>query len=308
MAKRKSNRRRRAGGYQRRSRNPPAGVGRHVKLDDLLAPRATTATAPALEDIPRPQIEVRPPEPDKPKLEPVPDLVPGPHVRLGAIWALITFVAAGAGVIAIAVWFALAAVIAAIQTAASWRTKPRQPSILVAAIGAAALPLAASISVGVLAGATLAVAIAALAHRPERNTAPVLTLAIAVGIGLAAASPVVVRRLGLVEVIFLLGLVGVYDASAYLVGTGATREWEGPAAGVAFMFAVTLAAAALFVPPFSGFSPWFLGAVAAATAPFGPRIAPSLVGDERARAPGLGRLDSLLILGPLWAALAYVLV
>ncbi len=224
------------------------------------------------------------------------------------MWAVVTFVVAGMGVVAIALWYALVAATAAMQTAGSWRKQKREPALQVAAAGAAILPLAAAINVAALVGATVAVAVAALLVRPDpARTAPVLTVAVAVGIGLAAAAPVLVRRLGLVEVIFLLGLVGTYDASAYLVGTGATRPWEGPAAGVAFMFAVSLLAAAIFVPPFSGGSPWLLGALAAASAPFGPRIADTLVGDHRARVPALRRLDSLLVLGPLWAAAAYAL-
>ncbi|MBA3654970.1 MAG: hypothetical protein H0W70_12350 [Actinobacteria bacterium] len=157
--------------------------------------------------------------------------------------------------------------------------------------------------------AVVVVAVGGLFYRSDpARSAPAVTVAIALAFGLAAAAPVLVRRLGLVEVIFLLGLVGVYDASAFLVGTGATRPWEGPVAGVAFMFAVTLAAAAVFVPPFDGVSPWLLGALAAATAPLGPAAADKLLGDGNARTPAVRRLDSLLVLGPLWAALAYALV
>jgi hypothetical protein len=244
-----------------------------------------------------------------PRLEVVPDVADGPHVRLGALWALVTFVAVGAGVVTTALCYAVTAAVAAMQTSGSWRNKAREPALALAAAGAALIPLAAAVGVGALVGATVAVAAVALFYRPDpARTSPVLTLSIAVGIGLAAASPVLVRRLGLVEAIFLLGLVGTYDASAYLVGTGAEREWEGPAAGVAFMFAVSLAAAAVFVPPFSGLSPWILGALAAATAPFGPQVATALVGDQRARVPALCRLDSLLLLGPIWAAAAYALV
>jgi hypothetical protein len=257
---------------------------------------------------PQPQPQPAAQSQPEPRLEAVPDLADGPHVRLGALWAFVTFFAAGAGVTALALWYALVAAVAALQVAGSWRKKSRQPALQLAAGGAALLPLAAAFSVAALVGAALALAVATLLYQPNRRTAPFLTLAVALGIGLAAATPVLVRRLGLVEVIFLLGLVGTYDASAYLVGTGAAREWEGPAAGIAFMFAVSLAAAAVFVPPFSGISPWLLGALAAATAPLGPRAADYLVGDGRARVPALRRLDSLLVLGPLWAAVAYALV
>jgi hypothetical protein len=322
MAKRKSNRRRRAGGYQRRGGRPPASVRRPVRLDDLLLPAAATGTTdatpapaqpaaqPVLRGSAHPEgAQIRAEADLPPRLEALPDLVDGPHVRLGALWAIVTFVALGAGVIATALWFGVAAGLAGAQAARSFRLQRRRPLIPLAAAGAGLLPLAATISAPAMVGAAAAVAVACLFYRPDpRHAAPVLTAAIALGFGLAAASPVLVRRMGLVEVLVLVSLVGVYDASAYLVGTGAARWWEGPAAGIAFMFAVTLAAAAVFVPPFEGASPWLMGALAAALAPLGPMLAPRLVADPRARVPAVKRLDSLLVLGPLWAAAAYVLL
>jgi hypothetical protein len=64
----------------------------------------------------------------------------------------------------------------------------------------------------------------------------------------------------------------------------------------------------VFVPPFSGASPWLLGLLAAALAPFGPLVGTLLLGEREARAPALRRLDSLLVLGPVWAAAALVLL
>src|SRR5947209_4348011 len=103
MAKRKSNRRRRAAGQQRRSRDSAAGV-RRVALDDLLLrPTASGEVAPApdtpvligSEDRRGPQIQ------SEAVLEPVPDAGPaGPVIRLGVVWAFITFVILGIGVIA----------------------------------------------------------------------------------------------------------------------------------------------------------------------------------------------------------------
>jgi hypothetical protein len=43
-------------------------------------------------------------------------------------------------------------------------------------------------------------------------------------------------------------------------------------------------------------------------APFGPLAASVILGDRDARAPALRRLDSLLLLGPVWAWLAAVLL
>lgn len=315
MAKRKSNRRRRASGQQRRSGRAAPSVGRVASLDDLLLPAVgfepISASVPAHSEVTeaeKPQ-RVEPQKVEEPKLEAVPDVGPdGPHVRLGAVWAVITFIAT-AGLVALALLYAITGALAAAQAARSWRSRSRQPDPVAAAAGAALIPLAATVSLGVAVGAIVAVAVGALLYRPDpKRSAPIVTAAIAVGFGVAAASPILTRRLGLVEILVLLSLVGVYDASAYLVGTGATKWWEGPAAGVAFMFTVTLAAAAVFVPPFDGVAPWLLGVIAAATAPLGPQVADRLLGTTRTRVPAVRRIDSLLVLGPLWTAGAYVLL
>ena len=313
MAKRKSNQRRRPGPPERRSGDPAPSVGRTLRLDDLLLPpTGASAAAPSLapRPAPAPTSSAEPIPAPTPALEALPTpQADGPIIRLGAVWAVATFIAAGAGVVALAVWYAVVAALAALQACRSWRKRPREPVLQLAMGGAALIPLAAAVSLPAAVGAAGAVAITALFYRPDpRRSAPALTVLVAVGLGMAAAAPVLVRRLGLVEVIVLLSLVGVYDASAFLVGTGASRSWEGPVAGIAFMFAVALAAAAVFVPPFDGISPWVLTALAAGLAPLGPRAAQALLGEPNARVPAVRRLDSLLLLGPLWTAAAYLLL
>ena len=58
---------------------------------------------------------------------------------------------------------------------------------------------------------------------------------------------------------------------------------------------------AVLVPSFRGGSPFLLGLVAAVLAPLGPLAASVILGDSDASAPALRRLDSLLLLGPVWA-------
>jgi hypothetical protein len=118
----------------------------------------------------------------------------------------------------------------------------------------------------------------------------------------AASALVLTRAQGLAEALVLVGMISVYDAAAYLVGTGARRAWAGPAAGLASIGALTLFVAAVFVPPFDGNSPWILGGLAAVLAPIGPVLAGRLTGDRSARVPALRRLDTLMVLGPVWAA------
>lgn len=232
--------------------------------------------------------------------------VVGPHGRLGLAWFVVTLVALSAGRWALALVFAPCAGLAAVQAARSWRRRPR-PAVPVAGAGAALLVLAAAVgpvAVGVVAFLVGAVVVAGAAMAGARRADPTLTLVIAGSVGMAAAAPVLLLRSGLVPVFVLLVLAAVHDASAYVVGTGARSAWEGPAAGAASMAAVTVAVAAVLVPPFRGASPWVLGGLAILLAPLGPYAGSALLGDRRARVPALRRLDSLLVLSPVWCLVA----
>jgi CDP-diglyceride synthetase len=145
---------------------------------------------------------------------------------------------------------------------------------------------------------------------PEGGLALEIALALLIGVaaGTAAASVVATRELGMNPTFFLLACVAVYDVGAYLIGTGAGAAWEGPAAGMVGILPVTILGSVLLVPPFPPGGPILLGFLAVALAPLGPLLATALVGDRQLDAPGLRRLDSLLLLGPMWAWAATRLV
>ncbi len=235
-----------------------------------------------------------------------------PHGRLGLLWAAATVGVTVAGPRWLAGWLALAAMVAATQTAGVWRRRGERPLPVVAAGIAVALPIAASFASvnaaainGVIVVGLLVVFVTRLvwpSPAPVRDMA--LTLAIAVPIGLAAASAVLLRHQGILPALLLLGFAAVYDASAYLIGTDASSAWDGPVAGVAAFIPLTIFAVVIFIPPFSGVEPLVLGLLAAILAPIGPVVGSALLGDATAEAPGLRRLDSLLVLGPIWAWVA----
>ncbi|HEX9970408.1 MAG TPA: MoaD/ThiS family protein [Acidimicrobiales bacterium] len=237
-------------------------------------------------------------------VDPGPD---GPHVRLGLLWAVVTTAAAAGGPVVLALWLAPVAGLAAAQAARTWRRSPERADIAVAGGAAAVVVLGAAVGpVGLAAGVVVAAAAALLRAAPP--VLPVRTLVPALAMGLAGAAPVVLRTRGFGHAFVLLALVWAYDAGDYVVGTGAHNAWEGPAAGIAAVAAVTLAAAVVFVPPFEGVLPWLFGAVAAGSAPFGHRLASMVLGDRDARVPVVRRLDSLLAAGPPFAALGLVLL
>jgi hypothetical protein len=229
--------------------------------------------------------------------------VDGPRARLGLVWAAITAMAVMAGAVTTAVVFAGVALAAAGQASRSWKTG--KPHVAVAIGGATACALASAAGPLAVLAAAAATVIAALiadrAHAGDGRT----TAAIALVVGLAAASPGLVRgELGAIPALVLLVTIHAVDASAFVVGSGASNKWEGPIAGVATAAAIGLAVAAAFVPPFRGLTPWLLAILVAVLAPLGGVAATALLGRAEAPVPALRRLDAWLVAGPVWAVVA----
>ncbi len=286
---------------------PSAPRAAHARSGPAAVVRGNLALVPDLEPEEEPESRAGP---ERPPLAVV-HMSVRPHGRLGLAWAAATFGFTVAGPAWLAGWLALAAFIAGAQVCHVWRKRGERPVVLIAAAIAAGLPVAASFDTGAMAAVVAAGVLAAFVARLRSTTlAPTrdvgLTLVIGVPIGLAAAAPVLVRHTGIAATLLLLALVCVYDAGAYLVGTGASSAWEGPAAGVAALIPLTIFAEVGLIPPFAGAQPLFLGVLAAVLAPAGPVAASALLGDRNAYAPALRRLDSLMLLGPLWAWCAVI--
>jgi hypothetical protein len=223
-------------------------------------------------------------------------------VTLGVLWAILTFGALLAGPVWVAV---LMAPVAALAAGSGLRSGGARGSTATLAAGGAGLITLAS-ALGPIPAAALAVLIGGgIVFGDPGAGRRVLIVLLPAGAG---AGLVLARSLGLPAGLVLAGLVCLYDAGAYLIGTGARTAWEGPIAGVANMAALTVLVAAVLAPPFRGNSPWILGGLAAVLAPAGAVVARRLVGDPGARVPALRRLDSLILLGPAWAVAASVLL
>ncbi len=293
------------------------------------------ATGPSAGPRPRPTMAVR-------------REVVGPHVRLGALWFVVVLAAALAAAIALGIVFSLAAGLAAAQVV-RLRTSPRtsrgqgrsdadeprgvvaraaaaRASLvevlgdlhrLTAALGAAALPLAAAASPDTLTAAFAATVVVTLvisllaappasARRGARLTRASVVVVAALAMGGAGAGVVLVRAEGVAAAIILLLLVSVFEAGDFLVGTGSSTAWEGPVAGVAAVVVVALGASLLALAPLGRGGPLVLAGVVAIGAPLGPPLTSVLLGGGRVPARYARRLDALLVVGPLgaWAAAA----
>ncbi len=237
----------------------------------------------------------------------------GPRVRIGVLWALAVAASLAFEPLrpyGLAVLYAVVAGAAAMQVVDAWHEVRVGADRWVAALAASALPILATLGgrqlgVGIL--GAVAVAVAASASNPARDM-PLLaaaghTVLAAVACGGAAASIVLLADYEIGAVIILLIFLMVYDASDYLVGSGARNGVEGPLAGILFIVAVAAICAVIEAPPFRGVDIWTFAGLAAVACPAGQVLASAMLPRAAARAPALRRLDSALLVAPAWAGL-----
>lgn len=122
--------------------------------------------------------------------------------------------------------------------------------------------------------------------------------------GVAAGSLVALTGRGIGAALAVLLLVSAYEVGDYLVGTGSDNAFEGPVAGVAVL---ALVGASLVLaqpdPIDSGPKAVVFALLTAVCCPLGQVLGSAILPRGSAWAPGLRRLDSLLIAGPIWLIL-----
>jgi len=239
--------------------------------------------------------------------------IEGPRVRLGIAWFAVALAATLLSAPTTALVYAAAAGLAARQIVRAWGSVSWQADVA-AAMGA--LPVLAAL-VGVpfalmTAGLVVAVSIGcSLAPDGERLPGAGGRLA-AAGImclslvpALAGASFVLIRVESVIPAVVLLLMVSAYEAGDYIVGSGASNPVEGPLAGITTSTLLALPLALVLVEPFDAAGLGLL-AFAALACPLGQIVASAALPGAAAPAPALRRLDTLLVLAPVWAAAAGV--
>ncbi len=237
--------------------------------------------------------------------------IEGPRVRLGVGWFLLALAATVISPVTAALVYAAAAGLAARQVARAWGTVSWQADL---AAGLGAVPVLAALGgtklmVAAL-GAAAAVALgAACAPDGARLRGPggrvatvgILWLAIVPSAGVGCF--VLVCRASVIAGVVLLLVASAYEAGDYIVGSGASNKLEGPLAGITTATLVALPLAQLLVEPFDEAGVALLGFSAVAY-PLGQIMASAILPGAGAPAPALRRIDTLLLLAPLWAAAA----
>jgi hypothetical protein len=210
----------------------------------------------------------------------------------------------------LAVLFGVVAGTAAAQIIDAHRGLTASTERAVAGFTASALPVAATLGAGALGVGYLVLVVVALVaatvqpRRDRRGLARAGQMVLAAGVcGGAAASLVLLAEYEIGAIIVLLVFVMVYDASDYVVGSGAGNAVEGPVAGMIFIAAAAAVAAGLRTPPFGGVDIWSFAVLAMIACPAGQVLASALLPQANAPAPALRRLDSYLVVAPAWAAL-----
>ncbi|HEX8803770.1 MAG TPA: hypothetical protein VF743_06245, partial [Acidimicrobiales bacterium] len=122
----------------------------------------------------------------------------------------------------------------------------------------------------------------------------------------ACTSVILVRNQSVDAAVVLLLLVSAYEVGDFIVGSGASNFIEGPLAGATTAMMVGFPLTIVLVSPFDLAGVELLAFVAVAC-PLGQIMASALLPRAGASAPALRRIDSLLLLAPLWVAAAAAL-
>jgi len=243
-----------------------------------------------------------------PGIAPVYD-VDGPRIRLGLAW----FAAAAAGTaispLTAAIVYGVAAGLAARQVVRAWGSVPWQADM---AAGLAALPVLAALAgtvpaIGSLALVVVVAGVAACAPDGARipglqgRVAAAGIVVVATLAGVAGAALVLVRSQSVTAALVLVLLVSLYEAGDYIVGSGASNFVEGPLAGATTAVVAGFPLTLILVEPFDVAGLPLLAFVAACC-PLGQMVASAMLPRPGAPASALRRVDTLLVLAPLWAA------
>jgi len=158
--------------------------------------------------------------------------------------------------------------------------------------------------VGAAVLAAVAVALVAGGASAEARRTPFFavgfTLQCGLFVGLAAAAPTLAYRVDIGAAAALIIFVSVYEMGDYLIGSGSKNAVEGPLAGFTAIAVFAFALWVVTFVPFRENSLLAFGALAAGLCPLGQLMGSAILPRSDAKASAVRRIDSLLVLGPVW--------
>jgi hypothetical protein len=233
--------------------------------------------------------------------------IDGPRVRLGVAWFVGAMVAFALGTVGVALYFGVAFAAAGSHALRTWRARgaavdPRVALVSVAVViaGAAVHPRLMGVGVLLLAVAAVGLAAQEVGVGPGALARASLVLQTALPTAVAGGCLVLLVDVEPWAALALVLLTSAYETGDYLIGSGALNAVEGPLAGGVAVLVVTLAVAALGFPPFGLGQAVVFGLLVGPGAFAGQILASAILPHSRAFAPALRRVDSLLIVAPLW--------
>ncbi|MFP5320389.1 MAG: hypothetical protein ACLGIC_00930 [Acidimicrobiia bacterium] len=234
--------------------------------------------------------------------------IDGPRVRLGLLWFAGAVVAFALGSVAVALYFGLAFAAAGSHALRTWRARGAPVDPRVALIGVAVVVAGAAVHPRAMGVALLAVtaAVVVLGAREGGGGAAAgvarasLVLQCTVPVAVAGGCFVLLHELEPWAAIALLLLTSAYETGDFLIGSGSSTSFEGPVAGGLAVVVLAFAVAAFGFPPFGVGEALAFGALVAPGAFAGQLLASVVLPHARALAPALRRVDSLLVVAPLW--------
>jgi hypothetical protein len=238
--------------------------------------------------------------------------IDGPRVRLGIAWFVGAMAAFALGTAATALWFGVAFAAAGAHTLRTWRARGASVDPRVALLGVAVVVAGAAVhprAMGLLLIGMVVVVLGLSARQlgDDDGLTQVLAkgslvLQAAVPAAVAGGCLVLLADLETWAAISLVLLTSAYETGDFLIGSGSSNAFEGPLAGGIAVVVVTLVIAALGFPPFDVGEAVVFGLLVAPGAFGGQILASVLLPHARALAPALRRVDSLLLVAPLWYA------
>lgn len=238
--------------------------------------------------------------------------VNGPRIRFGIGWFALCLVALAVGPWGVAFLYSATAAFAALQSGREWRKVGARAHRQVAGAGAAVIGLCGAVSTQLVGlailgfvGAAVFLASSAAATSKRRNVHPIddasYTVRCGLPAGFAASCVAITARFSLTAAVGLVLIVAAYEIGDYIVGSGARNPYEGPVAGATAIVVTTFAITAVGLKPFVFPGSFALAGLAAVLCPMGQLTASLILPKVDAPASALRRIDSLLLLAPVWA-------